>query len=136
MDDTNTTYNDRCYSSRKISEQSLISQNSIQKKSPDRSGLLKVTKTVCIVYGCFMVCWLPVSVFAVGLAWSGKSFQTEEEWPHVVVAEILPVLNSTMNPFIYSLTNKKYRKAFYKVVNDARSAVRRYWHERRDTWHR
>ena len=78
----------------------------MSEEAETRSKTLKVATTVGILYGCFMLCWLPISIFATGLAWFPNLFTTAHAWPHVVLAEILPVLNSTMNPVIYSLKNK------------------------------
>ena len=96
----------------------------ITKDTEERSMILKVAKTIAIVYGCFMVCWLPVSIFATGLAWSHTTFATIHAWPHVLVVEILPMLNSTMNPIIYSLKSEIYLKALGKMTSKAWLRVR------------
>ena len=96
------------------------------KEEEERSRTLKATKTLSIVYGCFMVCWLPVSVLAIGLAWSHTTFSTIQTWPHVLLAEILPVFNSMMNPIIYSLKHKAYLKALRKMVNESGNRLRDY----------
>ena len=104
---------------------SMLSQCSTKEAEEPRK-ILKVAKTVAVVYGCFMVCWLPLSIFAPGLAWSHTAFSTAHGWPHVVIAEILPVLNSTMNPIIYLLRNKVYMKAFRNMSSRFHHRMRRY----------
>lgn len=70
----------------------------------------RAVKVIMVVYGTFLVCWIPVSIMALIHAWcpSCVHFQT---WHSAVFAEILPVLNSTLNFFIYSVMNRQFRKA-------------------------
>ena len=116
----------RSVSTKLINVQGSSAQKNVSKQAEERSKTIKVAKTVAIVYGCFMVCWLPVSIFAIGLAWSHTVFSTVHAWPHVLVAEILPVLNSTMNPIIYSLKTRIYLKSLRKMMRKAMFWVHRY----------
>ena len=77
----------------------------------------KATTTIAGVCGCFLICWLPVSILAVGLAWSNETFQTVHASVHMIVVDILPVFNSTVNPFIYFMVNSVYRKALQRALN-------------------
>ena len=106
----------------------FIPETSRRGLNKEKVLMYQVTKTIATVYGCFLICWFPVSILAIGLSWSQTSFLSTHPWPHILIAEILPVLNSTMNPFIYSLTSKQYRKAFYKLVTDIRNTFASYCH--------
>jgi len=64
--------------------------------------------------------WLPVSIMTAAFKQS-----VDVKWPHIVFVEILPFLNSTVNPFIYGFTNKEYRHAFRTVANEIRCYITR-----------
>ncbi len=71
-------------------------------------------KIVLVVYGTFVICWLPVSVISLAHAW-GTDSVILENWQVSVFVEFLPVLNSTFNFFIYSMMNRQFRKACKKL---------------------
>ena len=97
-------------------------------KSAIRSAKMsKTTRIIAIVCGCFIVCWLPVSILSIGLVWSKETFSKIRAPVHVVIVDILPVLNSTINPCIYSLVNSTYRKAFRKVFQHSKNKIMGYF---------
>ena len=75
-------------------------------------------KMVTVVYGTFVACWIPVSVIALLNVWCPKC-TTFKQWQIVVFVEFLPILNSTMNFFIYSVMNREFRRAFRKLFRRA-----------------
>ena len=86
----------------------------------NRTVTLKVTKTVALVYGLFLICLLPVSILSIGLKLCPSCFQSNNpvRWPNIVFVEVLPLLNSTCNPFVYAFMSKHYRHAFRTLVFD------------------
>ena len=86
----------------------------------------KATKTIAAVCGCFLACWLPVSILAIGLALSYKPFENTHAAAHIMIVDVLPVLNSTLNPFIYFVVNNMYRKALRKTLNHMKNLLNVY----------
>ena len=70
----------------------------------------RAAKTLGIIMGCFVVCWLPFFIVAVL-----RPFYAVPP----VVTEIITWLgyfNSLINPGIYTFFNQDFRRAFYKIV--------------------
>lgn len=90
----------------------------------------KATKTLAIIYGAFVVCWLPNCIIAISSTLCPKCF-IELRLNHpalfkiilVVFVEVLPPLNSTMNPFIYAIFNKQFRSAFKEFLLRRRATI-------------
>ena len=80
--------------------------------------IFKVTKTVFIVYGFFVISWLPVSIIAIAFQ---ETFH--QKWQYLILAEVLPFVNTSFNPFIYAFTNKEYRHAFTGLLSKARERL-------------
>uniref|UniRef100_A0A8C8SW52 G-protein coupled receptors family 1 profile domain-containing protein n=1 Tax=Pelusios castaneus TaxID=367368 RepID=A0A8C8SW52_9SAUR len=72
----------------------------------------KATKTLSIVMGVFVFCWLPF--FALTIAEPFLNFSTPEDLYNAFLW--LGYLNSTFNPIIYSLFYSWFRKAFKMIV--------------------
>ena len=70
----------------------------------------RAAKTLGIIMGCFVVCWLPFFIVAVL-----RPFYAVPP----VVTEIITWLgyfNSLINPGIYTFFNQDFRRAFYKIL--------------------
>jgi len=81
-------------------------------KSSEKS--MALLKTVIIVLSCFIACWAPLFVLLLlDVACETKSclILYKAEW-----FLALAVLNSAMNPLIYTLTSKEMRKAFLNTL--------------------
>ena len=81
-------------------------------------------KSVSVVYGAFLVCWLPSCVITLHALLNEKWWSRfQREHPDLFHAMyflfilILPPLNCTLNPFIYSLLHKNFRTAFSFTVH-------------------
>ena len=83
---------------------------------------LHATKSVAIVYTAFLVCWFPVCVVNIILMFDVGYFprllKTNKSlflfiWYFLV--QILPAVNTMINPLIYSFSNRQFRIGFKSV---------------------
>ncbi|GLH07623.1 5-hydroxytryptamine receptor [Gryllus bimaculatus] len=96
------------------------------KDSTDSKRERKAAKTLAIITGAFVVCWLPFFVMAIMMALCGTSCHLND----LVVAVILWLgyFNSTLNPIIYTIFSPEFRHAFKRILCGRRSARRRNRH--------
>ena len=79
---------------------------------------IKITKTLAIVYGAFVVSWLPVTIITISSILCPKCYkgfrENYEKAFYIILTifvETLPPVNSCINPFIYVIFNEQFRKA-------------------------
>ena len=83
-----------------------------------RKMVIKASKTIAILYGTFVVCWSPVGCLSIVLSYSIEEVDWRHlKWFYITFVEILPVMNSVLNPFIYTMRNKQYRNAVTKTLS-------------------
>ncbi|XP_010877926.1 5-hydroxytryptamine receptor 1D [Esox lucius] len=73
----------------------------------------KATKTLGIILGAFIVCWLPFFVCTLVMA------VCKDCWFHTVLFDVftwLGYLNSLINPVIYTVFNDEFKLAFHKLI--------------------
>lgn len=81
---------------------------------------IKAAKTIAVVIGGFVICWLPFFIIVLSYA-NLKS-------PPITflnVAKWLEYLNSCLNPVIYTCLNRTYRNAFKKLFRRCRMKIMR-----------
>lgn len=83
---------------------------------------VKAAKTIAVVIGGFVICWLPF--FMVVISWASPHIKPLPN-TFFKVAKWLEYLNSCLNPVIYTCLNRTYRNAFKKLFRRCRSKIMR-----------
>lgn len=92
-----------------------LADSVLERKRISAARERKATKTLGIILGAFIICWLPFFVASLVLPICRDSC-----WLHPAVFDFftwLGYLNSLINPIIYTVFNKEFRHAFQKVVH-------------------
>ena len=74
----------------------------------------RATKLVSIVYGTFLICWLPVTCLSLALV--RGSIKQLPKWVNIVFGRMLPLINSTLNPFIYGLLHRDFKQSLQRLL--------------------
>jgi 5-hydroxytryptamine receptor 1 len=100
----------------------------LKKKAPnanDQSSKRerKAAKTLAIITGAFVVCWMPFFVIAVLLPICADECAIS---PVIISLFLwLGYFNSTLNPILYTIFNQDFRNAFKRILCGRRNSVRR-----------
>lgn len=93
----------------------LVKSSSRRVASPQNSERsMALLRTVVIVVSVFIACWSPLFIlFLVDVACKAKecAILFKAQW-----FIVLAVLNSAMNPIIYTLASKEMRRAFFRLA--------------------
>ncbi|KAG5676331.1 hypothetical protein PVAND_006175 [Polypedilum vanderplanki] len=83
----------------------------------------KAAKTLAIITGAFVVCWMPFFVIALILPICGE----ECEVSPVIISLFLWLgyFNSTLNPILYTIFNQDFRNAFKRILCGRKSVRKR-----------
>ncbi|XP_029973289.1 5-hydroxytryptamine receptor 1B-like [Salarias fasciatus] len=89
-----------------------VSDALLEKKRISAARERKATKTLGIILGAYIVCWLPFFIYTLVVATCETCFHAELfdffTW--------LGYLNSLINPIIYTMSNEDFKKAFHKLL--------------------
>lgn len=82
---------------------------------------IKAAKTIAVVIGAFVFCWLPFFISVLGYIY------TTEFYPIIIYRCVkwLEYLNSCLNPILYTCLNKTYRRAFRRLFTRWRGRLER-----------
>ncbi|ROT66429.1 putative octopamine receptor beta-3R-like isoform X2 [Penaeus vannamei] len=74
----------------------------------------KAARTLGLIMGAFVLCWLPFFTWYVSINICGSSCRC----PHAVVTALFWIgyFNSTLNPFIYAYFRTDFREAFHRTL--------------------
>lgn len=102
---------------------SIIKPTAHRKKpqnSVDSKRERKAAKTLAIITGAFVCCWLPFFILAVMLP-------LMKGIPPVVLSIFLWLgyFNSTLNPIIYTIFSPEFRNAFKRILCGRKNSMRR-----------
>ena len=116
---------------RAIDAQEVVAKQDAKRKDTRKRRMknFRSTKSILVIYGAFIVCWLPNCVMSIHSTLNPKwwrDFRTNNlmlfNFIYYVFAKFLPPLSNTLNPFIYSLLNRNFRIAFkatiYRVLGE------------------
>lgn len=84
------------------------------KKKREQTRERKAARTLGIITGTFVVCWLPFFILALIRPFCGSACN----YPDLLVSVIvwLGYFNSLLNPVIYTIFNPDFRSAFRKIL--------------------
>ncbi|XP_029451439.1 5-hydroxytryptamine receptor 1B [Rhinatrema bivittatum] len=91
-----------------------VSDALLEKKKIMAARERKATKTLGIILGAFIVCWLPFFIITLVLPICKESC-----WFHASIFDFftwLGYLNSLINPIIYTMSNEDFKQAFHKLI--------------------
>ncbi|XP_028400230.1 octopamine receptor 1-like [Dendronephthya gigantea] len=81
---------------------------------------LKATKTISLVIGAFLACWLPFFVLSILSQYCTKCTISFEV---VIIVKWLHYANSALNPIIYSMHNRDFRATLQSILFNKNSHV-------------
>ncbi|XP_068759656.1 histamine H2 receptor-like [Montipora capricornis] len=84
---------------------------------------MKATKTIALIISVLFVCWFPHSIASLTFSLCKECYLHSP--PEVLTSLlILGYLNSALNPFIYSLQNRKFRATYHALYLSVRKVGR------------
>ncbi|XP_016062780.1 PREDICTED: 5-hydroxytryptamine receptor 1B [Miniopterus natalensis] len=91
-----------------------VSDALLEKKKLMAARERKATKTLGIILGAFIVCWLPFFIISLVMPICKGAC-----WFHLAIFDFftwLGYLNSLINPIIYTMYNEDFKQAFHKLI--------------------
>lgn len=91
-----------------------VSDALLEKKKLMAARERKATKTLGIILGAFIVCWLPFFIISLVMP-----ICKDACWFHLAIFDFftwLGYLNSLINPIIYTMSNDDFKQAFHKLI--------------------
>ncbi|XP_010616134.1 5-hydroxytryptamine receptor 1B, partial [Fukomys damarensis] len=91
-----------------------VSDALLEKKKLMAARERKATKTLGVILGAFIVCWLPFFIISLVMP-----ICKDACWFHMAIFDFftwLGYLNSLINPIIYTMSNEDFKQAFHKLI--------------------
>ncbi|XP_036742082.1 5-hydroxytryptamine receptor 1B [Manis pentadactyla] len=91
-----------------------VSDALLEKKKLTAARERRATKTLGIILGAFIVCWLPFFIISLVMP-----ICKDACWFHLAIFDFftwLGYLNSLINPVIYTMSNEDFKQAFHKLI--------------------
>lgn len=99
-------------------------QKSARKKlAADSKRERKAAKTLAIITGAFVCCWLPFFILAIVLPTCGDRCAVPEAVANLFLW--LGYFNSTLNPIIYTIFSPEFRNAFNRILCGKKRNIQR-----------
>ncbi|KAG7270076.1 hypothetical protein CRUP_012077 [Coryphaenoides rupestris] len=89
-----------------------VSDALLEKKRISAAREKKATKTLGIILGAYIVCWLPFFIYTLLVSVCASCFHPEL----FDIFTWLGYLNSLINPIIYTMANEDFKRAFHKLI--------------------
>ena len=80
--------------------------------SSSRKAEWKATRLVIMVSSVYVVCWLPMVIIFFVMQFK----PINSKYIYVIFSEILPIMHSTCNPFIYAIFHRDFKNALGRIV--------------------
>lgn len=91
----------------------FVAINQARRIGRDFAKDVKAAKTIAIVIGAFLICWMPFFVIVMVFAVDPQHQINLEVYKAI---KWLEYLNSCLNPIIYTVLNRTYRRSFHKLI--------------------
>ncbi|XP_008302198.1 galanin receptor type 2 [Stegastes partitus] len=88
----------------------------VKDMSESRRAKRKVTKMIIIVAALFCLCWLPHHLVILCM-WFGRFPLNHTTYVLRILSHLVAYANSCLNPIVYALVSKHFRKGFRKVFS-------------------
>lgn len=107
--------------SKKIAKDSTTSRSSFCEGNPKPTRDRKAYKTVLVIIGTFVICWLPYTIGT-----SFKIFTGNKEAPYWLshLGLTLALTNSCMNPVIYTIRDRRFRRGVKRFLRSKSRTLR------------
>ncbi|XP_026880540.2 5-hydroxytryptamine receptor 1B [Electrophorus electricus] len=92
----------------------IVSDSLLEKKRISAARERKATKTLGIILGAYIVCWLPFFIYTLLVPLCPSCPLYAELFDFFTW---LGYLNSLINPIIYTMSNDDFKKSFHKLLN-------------------
>ncbi|XP_031148915.2 5-hydroxytryptamine receptor 1B-like [Sander lucioperca] len=89
-----------------------VSDALLEKKRISAARERKATKTLGIILGAYIICWLPFFIYTLLVPVCEACFHPEL----FDIFTWLGYLNSLINPIIYTMSNEDFKQAFHKLI--------------------
>lgn len=89
-----------------------VSDALLEKKRISAARERKATKTLGIILGAYIICWLPFFIYTLLVPVCESCFHPEL----FDIFTWLGYLNSLINPIIYTMSNEDFKQAFHKLI--------------------